>query len=246
MNNNENLQQLQTLRLQGMAASYEAITQLPVNKQPDGHELLATLLQAELLQRQHQRTNMLLRLGKLRYSVAIEQINCSPARNLTKQQVAQLADCSYIDRAENVLTTGSTGCGKSYFACALGNQACLMGYKTLYLNMNRFCEKLSLSRIEGTFIKTINQLEKVNLLILDDFGLQPLDQNAKLALLQILEDRYQNKSIIIASQLPIGKWHEYLAEPTLADAIMDRLMANSHKIELKGESLRKNKIQKSS
>ena len=129
--------------------------------------------------------------------------------------------------------------GKSFVACAFGHQACVMGYKTLYLNLNRFTEKITHSKIDGSFIKLLNHLEKLDLLILDDFGLAPLDQNARLALLQILEDRYGKKSIIIASQLPIGSWHQSIAEPTLADAIMDRLLANAHRFELKGESLRK-------
>lgn len=244
MNIAENLELLKQLRLNGMSKSYEAISVMPVNKQPDGHELIATLLHAEIQHRQFQRTEMLLRMGKLRYHATMEQIICSEQRNLTKQQIAGLADCSFIIRSENILITGATGCGKSYLACALGNQACLKGYRTLYLNMNRFCERLVLSKLDGTYIKLLNQLEKVDLLILDDFGLQPLENNVKLALLQILEDRYQKKSTVISSQLPVSKWHEYIKEPTIADAMMDRITANAHKLELKGESLRKriNKI----
>ena len=117
-----------------------------------------------------------------------------------------------------------------------------MGYKTLYLNLNRFTEKIMVAKLDGSFVKLLNQLDRASLLILDDFGLAPMDQNTRLALLQILEDRYNKKSIIIASQLPISKWHEYIAEPTLADAIMDRLMANAHRFELKGESLRKKSV----
>ena len=119
-----------------------------------------------------------------------------------------------------------------------------MGYKTLYLNLNRFTEKLMMAKLDGTFVKLLNQLEKTSLLILDDFGLAPMDQSTRLALLQILEDRYAKRSILIASQIPINKWHESINEPTLADAIMDRLMANAHRIELKGESLRKKTNQK--
>ena len=199
------------------------------------------MVQAEIQHRQIKRTNLLLRSGKLRFAATIEKIECSPARNITKQELQVLADCSFIDLSQNVLITGATGCGKSFFACAIGNQACMLGYKTLYLNLNRFFERIAQSKIEGTYLKLLNQLEKVRLLILDDFGLQPMTQEVKLALLQILEDRYQISSIVVASQLPTSKWHEYLKEPTLADAIMDRLTANAHRIELKGESMRRKK-----
>jgi hypothetical protein len=178
------------------------------------------------------------------YTLTQTQCNVSTTSTVTIT-VKTEADCTYIDRSEHVLITGATGCGKSYLACALGYQACLMGYKTLYLNMNRFCEKLALAKIDGTYLKLLTYLEKVRLLILDDFGLQQLDHQVKLALLQILEDRYQTRATIIASQLPIASWHQYLNEPTIADAIMDRVTANAHRIELKGESLRNKSNQKS-
>jgi DNA replication protein DnaC len=169
----------------------------------------------------------------------IEELAWGKDRNLNKESILMLADGAYMRRAENILVTGATGSGKSFLACALGNQACTMGYKTLYLNMNRFTEKLTIARLDGTFNKLLNQLEKVQLLILDDFGLAPMDQNTRLALLQILEDRYGRKSTLIASQLPVAQWHDFIADPTLADAILDRLLANAHRFELKGESLRK-------
>lgn len=241
MNTNENLQQLTALKLQGMSKSYHAILDLPLHQHPEGHQLLSLLIQAETQHRQVHKTDFLLRMGKLRYRASLEDIQCNAERNLTKEQIVQLADGTFIDRAQNILITGATGCGKSYLACAIGNQACHMGYKTLYLNMNRFFERITQAKLDGSFIKLLNQLEKVKLLILDDFGLQPMNQNIKVALLQILEDRYQVKSTIIASQLPVNRWHEYINEPTIADAIMDRLSAHAHKIELKGGSLRKKK-----
>ena len=242
MNTTATLEQLKDLKLQGMARSYEAVLQLPVNQHPEAHHLIAQLSEAERQNRVQYKTQLYLKLSKLRYAGSLEEISYSASRNLAKEQILQLADCSYIDRSENILISGATGAGKSFLACALGHQACAMGYKTLYLNLNRFTEKIMVAKLDGSFVKLLNQLEKVSLLILDDFGLAPMDQNTRLALLQILEDRYNKKSVIIASQLPINKWHEYIAEPTLADAIMDRLMANAHRFELKGESLRKKSI----
>jgi DNA replication protein DnaC len=239
MNTTATLQQLKDLKLTGMARSYESILQLPVNQQPEAHLLLAQLTEAERLNRTQYKMQLYLKLSKLRYAATLEELSFGMERNLHKEHTLQLADCSFIDRSENILIVGATGCGKSFFACALGHQACVMGYKTLYLNLNRFAEKIMIAKLDGSFVKLLNQLEKVSLLILDDFGLAPLDQNTRLALLQILEDRYRRKSVIIGSQLPVAKWHEYLAEPSLADAIMDRLTANAHRFELKGESLRK-------
>lgn len=246
MNTTATLQQLKDLRLDGMARSYESVLQLPSHQHPEGHMLIAQLVEAERQNRTQHKTQLFLKLSKLRYASTVEELTFSKERNLSKDQIAQMADCSYIDRAENILISGATGAGKSFLACALGHQACVMGYKTFYLNLNRFTEKIMLAKLDGSFVKLLNQLEKVKLLILDDFGLAPLDQNTRLALLQILEDRYGKKSVMIASQLPIPKWHEYIGEPTLADAIMDRLFANAHRFELRGESLRKRTLRKSS
>lgn len=239
MNNQATLECMQKMKLDGMAASYKSIIELPADKHPITHECIATLIDAELQSRAYKKTNMLVRLSKLRYRSSMHDINYPDDRNLSKQTMAQLADCSYIDRAENILITGATGCGKSYIACALGHQACLFGYKTLYFNMNRLCEQLAVAKLEGSYIKWINRISNASLVILDDFGLQPLSHDIKLAILQILEDRYAKGSTIIASQLPIKTWYEYIDQPTLSDAIMDRLTAKVSKIELKGKSLRK-------
>lgn len=242
MNTTQTLQQLKDLKFTGMASSYAAQLELPLNQQLETHELLAHLVQTETLHRSNEKTATYLKLAKLRLPATIEQIECSLTRGLTKPQLSLLMEGSYIKAGEPLLITGATGSGKSFLACALGHHACSEGSKVAYLNMNRFTEKIMLSKLDGTYLKVLNHYEKIPLLILDDFGLTPMDHTMRVALLQIAEDRYAKKSIIVTSQLPVSKWHEFIGEPTLADAIMDRLTARAHRIELKGQSRRKKSV----
>jgi DNA replication protein DnaC len=241
MNTQITLDHLSELKLQGMARAYQAVLSMPVQDQPSLNQFMARLAEAEIQHRTQKKTEMFLLQSKLRYNAVLEQVYCNTNRNLSRENLLAIADCSFIERSENLLITGATGCGKSFLACAIGRQACTFGYRTLYFGINRFLEKISSSKLDGSFIKLLNQIEKTHLIILDDFGLHPLDTVTRLALLQILEDRYGKKSVIITSQLPIAKWYEYIGESTIADAIMDRLAVNAHRIDLKGESLRKKK-----
>lgn len=244
MNTQTTLVQLKDLKLYGMAEIYKAILNMPIQERPDLDRFMARLAESESNDRCLRRTAMYLKTSRLRYDSTIEDVICNDERNLSKENLLSIADCSFVKRAENILITGATGCGKSYLACAFGRQACHMGLKTLYLGMNRFIEKVAAAKIEGSFIKLINYLERFELLILDDFGLQPLDNNTRLAMLQILEDCNGRKSVIITSQLPVSKWFDYIGEPTLADAIMDRLTGKSIRVELKGSSMRQQIMKK--
>ncbi len=237
---NESLQCMKRLKLSGMASAYEATLTLPVNQHPPAHEMIAMLVDAEVQNRAHRRMELFLRTSKMRYRATLPDVQCSEDRNLQPDKLASLADSAFIDRAENILITGATGCGKSFLACAFGHQACATGHRTLYFNLNRLSEQIAIAKTDGTLIKWLNLLKNAQLIILDDFGLQPIAQGVKLILLQILEDRYEENATIICSQLPVAKWYEYLEEPTIADAILDRIIPRAHRIELKGKSRRKN------
>lgn len=240
MNTQETILQLEELKLKGMAECYKSLQSLPASEWPSADMLVARLAESERQYRSRKRTEMYLKTSKLRYNTVLEDVICSQERNLTKDMLMQLVDCSFIDRAENVLIDGKTGCGKSFLACALGRQACFMGHRVEYFSMNKFIERIALAKLDGSMMKVVNHIQRNDLVIFDDFGLQPLDNNSRLALLQILEDCYQRKSVIVTSQLPVSKWYDYINEPTIADAIMDRLTAGGvHRIELKGESLRR-------
>jgi DNA replication protein DnaC len=233
---------LKFLKLNGMAEAVSDLMRLSLQMRPSLEMALSKMVEAETRHRDDSRTARLLKASKLRYRVLIEDISCSTARNLTHEQLTSIADCGFVRRGENLLITGLTGCGKSYLACALGHQACTLGIKTLYLNMNRFVDVLKQSRLDGTFSQMLSRLDKNDLIMLDDFGLQKMDGDTRIALLTLLEERYEKRSLIIISQLPLDKWYDYIAEATLADAIMDRLVNSSHHVSLEGPSLRKKKI----
>lgn len=196
------------------------------------------MAEAEQLHRKKVKAEKLLKAAKLRMKAFIEDVECSIARNLTEAELTELADCGFIIRGEFLVITGKTGCGKSYLANALARQACLNGLRAVYLNMNSFVDEIAQARLDGTYRKLIAKLNRNDLVVLDDFGLQPMNPDTRLALFQLLEERYGEKSVIIASQLPLDKWYSYLTDSTTADAIMDRVVNNSTIINLTGDSMR--------
>lgn len=239
MNDQATLQLMRTLRLTGMAERFEAIQALPTHQQPSKDVLLPQLLESEELYRNHRRTQAAIRNARFRYQASLSEVVCSTDRNFTKDTLVALADCAFINRGENIIITGATGCGKSYLASALGYQACMNGSKVAYFSLPKLLSKLKSDKIDGAFRKELDRIENKQLLILDDWGLTPLDTAARLALLQIIEDRHNRYSTIITSQLPVSTWHQYINEETIADAILDRIIHRAFRIELKGESMRK-------
>jgi len=202
-------------------------------------ELVSMLIDSEWDDRNNRRIERQLRNARFRYKANVEQLHFDIERNLDKNQLMRFAECIFIQRKENILITGSTGIGKSYIASAIGNQACTLGYKVLYANTTKLFSRLKMAKADGSYIREIGKIERQDLLILDDFGLQPLDGYGRSVLMEIIEDRHGNHSTIITSQLPVAQWYEVIGEQTVADAILDRIVHDAHRIDLVGESLRK-------
>lgn len=237
--NSKSLERMSSMKLLGMHRAFENLIESKQHNSLTNDEIINLLLQSEWEFKQNKRLETSLKLAKFRYQASIEQIHFSTKRNLDKNMFLRLADCGFIDKRENVLCTGATGVGKSYLVSALGHQACQKGYKVMYFNSQKLFLKLKLAKADGTYLKELAKMEKQDVLIIDDFGLQPLDASRRMDLLEIIEDRHGRKSTIISSQLPVAKWHEVIEESTVADAILDRLIHGAHRLELKGESLRK-------
>lgn len=239
MSTTQTLQLLQSLRLKGMHRALQNLLETRAHQKLDPFQLLDQLLQTEWDERHNRKITRLTFSAHFRYQASMEELQSSQARNLTKAQLADMATCTWISKAENMLITGPTGVGKSYLASALGHQACRNGLKTIYFSTQKLFRKLQLSRLDGTFHKEIEKLAKADLLIIDDFGLHKLDDQQRLDLLEIIEDRHGNKSTLLASQLPVKAWYDIIGDATLADAILDRIVNQSIRVELKGDSLRK-------
>jgi len=233
-------QKMSQMKLYGMQQTYHTLLEGNQHHSLTNDEFINLLIQAEWDERENRKVNRYLKVAHFRYQASIEEIDFTKSRNLDKTFLLRLSDCSFIKRREDALITGSTGVGKSYIASALGHQACQNGYRVMYFNSQRLFSRLKMSKADGSYYKEINKIEKQDLLILDDFGLQPLDNYNRSTLMEIIEDRHGRKSTIISSQLPVSSWYEVIGESTIADAILDRLVHKAHRLELKGESMRKN------
>jgi DNA replication protein DnaC len=227
------------MKFYGMQQSYKTLLDTNQHHSLTNDEIVSILIQAEWEDRENRKIGRYIKTARFRYGANIEEIDFTARRGIDKTQLLRLADCSFINKKENLLITGPTGVGKSYLASALGHQACLQGYKTLYFNAQKLFPQLNTFKADGSYPKHIDRIERHDLLIIDDFGLQPLTPTARMMLLEIIEDRHGKRSTIISSQLPVDKWFEIIGDSTVADAIMDRMVHASHRIDLKGESLRK-------
>lgn len=237
----QTLDKLRELKLYGMLAAIEQQIEKPAFQDLSFEERLGFLVDRESLDRGNRRITDLLRKARLRQSACVENIDYQQPRGLDKSRMATLINCDFIRHHQNLMITGPTGCGKSWLACAIGQQACRQGLSVRYIRMAKLLEELRISHADGSYIKLLAQFAKPELLILDDFGLDSLSRQDQLDLLEIIEDRHQIKSTLITSQLGVKHWHDYIGEPTIADAIIDRLINQAHQLPLKGDSMRKDK-----
>lgn len=237
--NKESLSKMNRMRLLGMHHAFETSIETHQMELFTNDELVYHLVQSEWDDRQYRSLQRGLKNANFRYKASIEQLDYTEERGLDKNLVQRLSNCDFIKKGEDLFITGSTGTGKSFLASALGQHACLLGYKVFYANTTKLLSHLKMAKADGAHLKELTKIEKQDVLILDDFGIQPLDAQGRSLLLDIIEDRHSKRTTIITSQVPVKKWHEIIGEKTLADAILDRIVHQSIRIELYGDSLRK-------
>lgn len=235
------LDKLKAMRFTGMARALEEQMEMAEIDSLSFEERLGLLIDREMTERENRRLTSRLKKAKLRQNAAIEDIDYRHPRGLDRALMAKLSSCQWISQHLNVLITGPTGCGKTYIACALAHKACREGYAAHYTRLPRLLQELHIAKGDGRYGKLLAGFAKTQLLILDDWGLAKLTDEQRHDLLEILEDRHGLRSTVVAAQLPVDNWHEIIGDPTLADAILDRLIHNAYKINLKGESMRKRK-----
>jgi len=239
MNNQATLEKMNQMKLYGMAHAFRETMETRIHESFTADELVAHLVDTEWDHRHNRKLERLIKQAKFRYQAFFEQIDYSLNRNLDKNMMLRFSNCSWVEKKQNIIIEGPTGAGKSFIGSAIGHQACMYGFKTLYFNATKLFSRLKLLKADGSYVKELKKIEKTDVLIIDDFAVQHLDTQSRLSLLEIFEDRHGRKSTIIISQLPVTKWHEIIADPTIADAICDRIIHSSFRIELKGESVRK-------
>jgi DNA replication protein DnaC len=239
--NEQILEKMQKMRLHGMARIFQNSFEKGAMEKLTTDEMIAHMVESEWDDRYNRKLDRSLHRAHFRYKAAIEQIEFGEGRELDKNQIMRLAECVFVKKKENVIITGSTGIGKSFIASAIGHQACSKGYKVMYAHSTKLFAKLKLAKADGTYLKELSKIEKQDLLLIDDFGIQPLDQQSRTSLMEIIEDRHGKSATMFTSQVPIGLWHEVIGEQTIADAILDRIVHDAHRLEMKGESMRKRK-----
>jgi len=240
MNKNQTIEKMRDMRLNAMASMYQNHLQNNLYSDSTPDEYISLLTDHEWEERQNTKIQRLIIQAGFRQKATIMEVDFTTARNLEKNMFDRLSSLDFIKKKENIILTGASGVGKSYLAQAFGHQACMMGLKTRYHITARLFSRLKLAKVDGTYNKELVKLQKMDLLILDDFGLQSFDNHARDALLDIIEDRFNTKSTIVSSQIPVSAWYDIIGEGTIADAILDRLVNSSHRIDIKGESMRKN------
>lgn len=239
MNNQATLEKMNQMKLYGMAHAFRETMETRIHESFTADELVAHLVDIEWDHRHNRKLERLIKQAKFRYQASFEQIDFGLNRNLDKNMMLRFTNCSWVEKKQNIIIEGPTGAGKSFIGSALGHQACMYGFKTLYFNATKLFSRLKLLKADGSYVKELKKIEKTDVLIIDDFAIQHLDTQSRLSLLEVFEDRHGRKSTIIISQLPVTKWHEIIGDPTIADAICDRIIHSSFRIELKGESVRK-------
>ena len=240
MQHSQLIQQLRTLRVPGMVEALEQqLDQPATHSDLSFEERLGLMIDRETTHRTNNKVDRLLRAAKLKLQAYPEDINYTHPRGLDKSKFASLLSGQWIEHHQNVLLTGATGCGKTYLGCVLATQACKQGYSVRYFRTSRLLEQLTIAHGDGRFSKLLNQLAKTDVLVLDDWGLESLTLGQRNDVLELMEDRHGNRSTLITSQIPVQKWHSAIGDPTLADAILDRLLHNAHRLQLKGESMRR-------